>query len=93
MVRFGTIFQRGMSLHQYSIVVHNQYCISRETYDIGSATGIGLSNRDRQRVTVNVITTHPYKRHSTKVTRHPEINSASANSKKSGNNFIDYYYY
>jgi len=41
---------------------------------------IVLSNRDRQRVTVNVITMHPYKRHSNKVTRHPEINSASANS-------------
>ena len=73
----------GMSLHQYSIVAHNQYSISRETYDIGSATGIGLSNRDRQSVIVRFITTHPYKRHGSKVTRHPEINSASANSIKS----------
>jgi len=43
-----------MSVHQYSIVVHNQYSISRETYDIGNATGIVLSNRDRQRVTANI---------------------------------------
>jgi hypothetical protein len=82
-----------MSLHQYSIVVHNQYSISQETYKIGSATGIVLSNHDRQRVTVNVITTHPYKRHSTKVTRRPEIDSALANYKKLIKNYFDYYYY
>ena len=82
-----------MSLHQYSIVVHNQYSISRKTYDIGSATVIVLSNCDRQRVTVNIITTHPYKRYSTKVTRRPEINSALANYKKLRNIFFYYYYY
>jgi hypothetical protein len=82
-----------MSLHQYSIVVHNEYSISQETYKKGSATGIVLSNHDRQRVTVNVITTHPYKRHSTKVTRRPEIDSALANYKKLIKNYFDYYYY
>jgi beta-lactam-binding protein with PASTA domain len=82
-----------MSLHQYSIVVHNQYSISRQTYDRGSATVIVLSNRDRQRVTVNVITTHPYKRHSTKVTRCLEVNSASANYKKLRKNYFYNYYY
>jgi len=54
---------------------------------------IVLSNHDRQRVTVNVITTHPYKRHSTKVTRRPEIDSALANYKKLIKNYFDYYYY
>ena len=93
MVRFGTNFQRGMSLHQYSIVVHNQYSISRETYDIGSATGIGLSNRDRQRVTVNGTLLSGHTKEITKVTRRPEINSASANFKKWKNNSIYYYYY
>jgi hypothetical protein len=71
-----------MSLHQYSIVVNNQYSISRRMYDIRSAV-IVLSNRDRQSVIVSIITMHPYKRHGTKVTRCPEINSASANSIKS----------
>jgi hypothetical protein len=42
-----------------------------------------LSNRDKQSIIVSVITMHPYKRHGTKVTRCPEINSASANSIKS----------
>jgi hypothetical protein len=85
--------QRGISLQQYSIVAHNQYSISHETYDIGSATGIGLSNRDRQRVTVNGTLLSGRTKEITKVTRRPEINSASANFKKLKNNCIYYYYY
>jgi len=85
--------QRGISLQQYSIVAHNQYSISCETYDIGSATGIGLSNRDRQRVTVNGTLLSGHTKEITKVTRRPEINSASANFKKLKNNCIYYYYY
>jgi len=82
--------QRGISLEQYSIVAHNQYSISCETYDIGSATGIGLSNRDRQRVTVNGTLLSGHTKEITKVTRRPEINSASAYFKKWKNNSIYY---
>ena len=56
------VYKRGISLEQYSIVAHNQYSISCDTYDIGSAMGIGLSNRDRQRITVNgaLLSGHTY---------------------------------
>jgi len=87
------VYKRGISLEQYSIVAHNQYSISCETYDIGSATGIGLSNRDRQRVTVNGTLLSGHTKEITKVTRRPEINSASAYFKKWKNNSIYYYYY
>jgi hypothetical protein len=76
------IFQIGMNTQQYSIVVNKQYSISWQTYDKRSATAIVLSNPDRQSVIVSIITMHPYKRHGTKATTRPEINSAAANSTK-----------
>jgi len=73
-----------MNTQQYSIVVNKQYSISWQTYDKRSATAIVLSNRDRQSIIVSIITMHPYKRHGTKATTCPEINSAVANSIKRG---------